>query len=234
MLSEAFMYSLHSFKHLLVTAGRQLQIPEPAIDVMAGWAVKSSSGMPSIYDSVSASSELLYKDYIHSNIIQGWSLAVEGAIPKAPVVPFRLAQPAQQSSEGFTLVDRPVFTQRGGELQHRRMTDSPLNQDVVQCLNTNLGTVHLYIPGKFTWKDPKTVCGRWACGSPSRPASAACFAANSVEWTARSSQFAFCERCYGDCYPNERCLPSPKKQKPAAKDLVASSSSSSSSSSESE
>ena len=38
-VDEAITYTLHSFKHLLVTAGRQLQVPEPAIDVMAGWSV---------------------------------------------------------------------------------------------------------------------------------------------------------------------------------------------------
>ena len=202
---------------------------------MAGWSVKASSGMPAIYDSVSASSELLYKDYIHKNIQQGWSLSEEGSIPLAPVVPFRPADPPSEVSEGFTLVEKPKFTQKGGELQYRRLTDSPLNKDVVQYLNTHLGTVHLFIPGKFTWKDPKTVCGRWACGSPDRPVSSACFAATSAEWTAKSCEFGFCERCYGDCYPVERCLPSPKKSKLAKKDSkAASSSSSSSSSSESE
>ena len=62
-VDDAICYTLHSFKHLFVTAGRQLQIPEPAIDVMAGWTVKSASGMAAIYDSVSAASELLYKDF---------------------------------------------------------------------------------------------------------------------------------------------------------------------------
>ena len=67
-IDEAVTYTLHSFKHLFVTAGRQLQIPEPAIDLMSGWTVKSTSGMASIYDSVKASSELLYKDFIHKEL----------------------------------------------------------------------------------------------------------------------------------------------------------------------
>ena len=85
-MEEAVTYTLHSFKHLLVTAARQLQVPEPSIDVMAGWAVKSASGMAAVYDSVSASSELLYKDYIHRNFQNGWSLMPEGTIPLQPVV----------------------------------------------------------------------------------------------------------------------------------------------------
>ena len=40
-VDEAISFALHSFKHFLVTAGRQLQVPERAVDVMAGWIVKS-------------------------------------------------------------------------------------------------------------------------------------------------------------------------------------------------
>ena len=47
-VDEAITVSLHSFKHLFVTAARQLGLAEPAIDIMAGWAVKSSSGMPAV------------------------------------------------------------------------------------------------------------------------------------------------------------------------------------------
>ena len=35
-IDEAISYSLHSFNHLLVTAGRQLGLLEPSLDVMAG------------------------------------------------------------------------------------------------------------------------------------------------------------------------------------------------------
>ena len=87
-VDEAVKYTLHSFKHLFITAGRQLQIPEPAIDVMAGWTPKSASGMARVYDSVSVSAELLYKDFIHKNFQSGWTLRDTGSIPMVPKVPF--------------------------------------------------------------------------------------------------------------------------------------------------
>ena len=85
-VDDAISFTLHSFRHLFVTAGRQLQIPELAIDMMAGWAVKGASGMASVYDSVSASSELAYKDFVHKSFQNGWALSETGAIPMAPNV----------------------------------------------------------------------------------------------------------------------------------------------------
>ena len=73
-VDEAILYTPHSFKHLFVSAARQLQVPEPAIDVMAGWQVKSASGMASIYDNVAASPELIYKDHVHNHFQAGWTL----------------------------------------------------------------------------------------------------------------------------------------------------------------
>ena len=81
---EAITYTLHSFKHLFVTAGRQLGLAEPSIDVMAAWAMESSSGMPAVYDSEAGSSELLYKYVVHSNVRQVWFVLAEGSIPEAP------------------------------------------------------------------------------------------------------------------------------------------------------
>ena len=229
-VDEAVTFSPHSFKHLLVTAGRQLQVPEPLIDVMAGWTVKASSGKPAVYDSVAASSELLYKDFIHRNVQQGWSLSKEGAIPLRPVVSFESCKepaPVEEKTE-WAFAEASV-TQRGAALQLQRMSDSPLNETVIQVLNTGSGLVHLFMTGKFKWKDPKSLCGRWACGSPDRPMKAASFAASSSEWTGSTCLYGFCESCYGDCYPVERCLPSPKKAKSAESGNQSDSSTSSSS-----
>ena len=87
-LDKAISFTMHSFRHLFVTAGRQLQVPEPSIDVMVGWAAKSASGMASVYDSVKASSELLYKDFIHKNFQSGWTLKDVGSIPMSAKIPF--------------------------------------------------------------------------------------------------------------------------------------------------
>ena len=192
--------------------------------------------MPAIYVSVSASSDLIYKNFIHRNFQEGWTLSAEGVIPLIPVVPFQAQKTCEPDEQGWTVVEKPTFTQRGADLQLRRMRDSPLNDTVVQCLNSKVGVVHLFLTS-CQWTDPKTVCGRWSCGSPARPVASASFAADSEEWTAESCKFGFCERCYGDCYPVGRCSPSPKKStgKKKAKELASSASSSSSeSSSESE
>ena len=239
-VDEAITFTLHSFKHLLVTAGRQLQVPEPAIDVMAGWAVKSASGMAEVYDSVSATSELVYKDFIHKNIQKGWSLSAEGRIPLQPVVPFLSCSNARPVSEETpkAAVTKPPSTQKGADLQLRRMADSPLGDSVIQCQNTTLGIVHLQIRGAFQFKDPRTCCGR-QYGSPTNPAKNMKFSDSSQEWTGENSLFHFCERCYGDCYPVDRCISSPKKgkqtkDKPKTFLTDSSASSSSSDSSESE
>ena len=232
-LDEAISYTPHSFKHLFITAGRQLQIPEPAIDVMAGWQVKAASGMASIYDSVSASAELIYKDFVHKNFQNGWSLMEEGSVPLAPVVPF-VANPQvmlEEKDGDWSLADRPKSTQKGADLQSRRLADSPLDGSVVQVLNTQVGVVHLFVGTKFAWKDPRSICGRWQCGSPDRPGKNSKFAAGSAEWKADNCMFGFCEACYGDCYPAERCSPSPVKPKSKKKPQSRASSSSSSSSS---
>ena len=149
------------------------------------------------------------------------------------MVPFT-ARSSDVGDGEYTLVEKPISTQKGADLQLRRMSDSPLNDSVVQCLNTGVGTVHLFVNGAFKWKEPKTLCGRWACGAPDRPVKTAMFSATSTEWTGRNCKYGFCEACYGDCYPAERCSPSPRKAKgsvPAA-DLESDSSSSSSSDSE--
>ena len=85
-VDEAISFSMHSFKHLYPTAARQLGMDEPLIDVMCGWAAKSSSGMPAVYDSVSASAELVHKAYVCKNVQAGWHTAEEGRLPEQPKV----------------------------------------------------------------------------------------------------------------------------------------------------
>ena len=88
LVDQALAFTLHSFKRVLVTAGRLPHIPEPAIDVMAGWRVKSCSGAAAIHDSVSAISELVCKCFVRMNIQNGLALASTGSIPMAPKVSF--------------------------------------------------------------------------------------------------------------------------------------------------
>ena len=213
-VDEAISFSLHSFRHLFVTAGRQLQIPEPAIDMMVGWTVKGASGMASVYDSVTASSELIYKDFVHKNFQKGWTLSQTGAIPMAPKV--HLSQLVQ--GNGLTENSTPPkakgqLDRKGAALQLRRMRDSPLDSRVVQCRNVLQGTVHLYVDDRtFGAKNTTTtVCENWPCGTPSKPSNGAEFADSSESWNALNSFDNFCEYCYGVAYPVDKCIPTPRK-----------------------
>ena len=207
-LDEAITYTLHSFKHLFVTAGRQLQIPEPAIDVMVGWTVKGASGMASIYDSVQASSELLYKDFIHKNFMHGWSLSMSGSIPSPPLVPF-VQVSDQKPVELTSTPPEPKSSTRGVDLQKTRVAESPLDSTVIQVVKGSVGCVHLYLRTLYGWKEPKTVCGTWKCSTPDAPAAGVEFSKFSSHWTGKNCCYAFCESCYGDCYPIGRCLAPP-------------------------
>ena len=166
-------------------------------------------------------------------------MSAEGRIPLQPVVPFLSCSNARPVREETpkAAVTKPPSTQKGADLQLRRMADSPLGDSVIQCQNTTLGTVHLQIRGAFQFKDPRTCCGR-QYGSPTNPAKNMKFSDSSQEWTGENSLFHFCERCYGDCYPVDRCISSPKKGKQAKDEqktyLTDSSAASSSSTSESE
>ena len=108
------------------------------------------------------------------------------------------------------------------------MTDSPLDRSVIQVVNKVKGTVHLFVQRSelFRWKDPKTVCGRWQCGSPDAPAKGAEFSSAFDSWSDKNSVYGFCEACYGDCYPRDRCLQSPAKAKGVSGDVESDSSSS--------
>ena len=229
-VDDAIKFTLHSFKHLLVTAGRQLGLAEPQIDVMAGWAVKASSGMPAVYDSVAASSELVYKNFIHQNFRAGWQVAEEGNVPSKPLVPLSFVGKSDRPVEASP--PKAKSTQRGADLQMKRTWESPLDSSVIQVLNVPVGLVHLFpvSSGLVRVKQPKTFCGRWSPGSPDSPSGDAEFAPNSAKWTGDNSFFGFCERCYGASYPLGRAVMKPGKVSQARSSASEGDSSSSSSS----
>lgn len=201
---EAIRYTLHSFKHLFVTAGRQLGLLEPQIDVMAGWASKASSGMPAVYDSVAASSELVYKSFIHQNFRAGWRVAESGIVPTKPIKPLASEDVASPS---VTVAPPSVkSTQRGADLQVKRARECPLDQTVIQVMNVPVGLVHLFPLSKHRVKFPKTFCGRWSPGAPDAPSKDAEFSVVSDKWTGDNSLFGFCTTCYGRAYPVDRAV----------------------------
>ena len=208
-VDEAISYSLHSFRHLLVTCARQLGMPEPSIDVMAGWKVKASSGMPSVYDSVAVSAELLHKKAVHDNIRRGWQLVPSGEIPQRPVVPLTgSAGPSTPSpKKAISFTPPRAKLQRGADLQLERMRTCPLNSTVKQVLNVPVGLVHLVVENPLVdIKCPATVCNLWRCGSSKAPVKSAKFAQTSSDWTGENCKYGFCERCFGDNYPTERVI----------------------------
>ena len=207
-VDEAISYSLHSFRHLLVTAARQLGMPEPSIDVMAGWASKSASGMASVYDSVPVSAEFVHKKAVHDNIRRGWTLVPVGEIPGKPIVPLTGASPSAASpSKVKFLPPAAKLTQRGAAMQLERMKTCPLNSTVRQVLNTQAGLVHLVVEAPaVSPKNPSTVCNTWKCGSSKWPGKNTRFSATSTEWTGENCKYGFCDRCYGDNYPVERAV----------------------------
>ena len=173
--------------------------------------------MASIYDSIQASSELLYKDFIHKNFQQGWRLCSSGSIPAPPRVPFGQVSDEKPVDENAT-PPKPKSAVRGGDLQRTRVADSPLDKTVVQVVNKKIGCVHLFVQRgelclPLVQKDPRTLCGRWKCGTPDTPLSGAEFSSAFESWSDDNTSFGFCERCYGDCYPRDRCLESPLKSK---------------------
>ena len=128
----------------------------------------------------------------------------------APIVPFSQLQSITPLSENST-PPKLKLDEKGAGLQLQRMRDSPLDGSIIQVLNQAGGVVHLFAH-RCNWKNPTTLCGRWACGSLKRPSSGAEFA-TTEEWTGLNSFHAFCDSCYGDVYPADRCLPTPARLK---------------------
>ena len=129
-MNEAVTYSLHSFKHVYPTVGRQLGLSDPQIDVMALWASKVSSGLPARYDSAVGVAELRYKAFIVENVKAGYELVGDACVPNAPVVPLDLGStpvvlaPPMKTFKYSSLVrelqSKPVSDRRGLDLVEKR------------------------------------------------------------------------------------------------------------------
>ena len=81
---DAVRISMHSFKHLYPTMGRQLGLSDSQVASMGNWA--SGDPMPGVYDSVACSTSLVYKEHVRTNVCAGWTLATIGNAPQDPVV----------------------------------------------------------------------------------------------------------------------------------------------------
>ena len=91
--------------------------------------------------------------------------------------------------------------------QLHKLQNFPLNDTVVQVLNTQAGLVHLFCgSGPRKAGRPRSLCGKWMCGSKESPVRSAEFADSSSEWDGKHKAFGFCEVCYGEAYPTNKCI----------------------------
>ena len=71
-----------------------------------------------------------------------------------------------------------------------RMQNFPLNDTVVQVLNTQAGLVHLFCgSGPHKAGRPRSLCGKWMSGSQENPVKSAEFADSSSKWDGNRTAF---------------------------------------------
>ena len=105
--SVALTFTLHSWRHLLPTAARQLRLSETEHVEIGHWSV--GSAMPRMYDSAACVTELTAKNAICSAINSGWTLVDRGCValpppiskPAPPPAPSPPMVPLPQSSNQF-------------------------------------------------------------------------------------------------------------------------------------
>eukprot|EP00973_Karenia_brevis_P025664 3540764-Karenia_brevis.AAC.1 len=77
---EALTYSEHSFRHLYVTMGRQLNVGRDGLLEIGHWSANSM--MPQHYDSAACTTELQVKKRVFDAVMSGWQLGGAGRVPK--------------------------------------------------------------------------------------------------------------------------------------------------------
>ena len=214
---EAVSFSMHSFRHVLPTMARQLLVPDSMIATMGGW--RSGDPMPGLYDSIAASSELAYKEFVRANFVAGWKLQDVGMLPMPAVVPLgvpgaslrvpdlpapplpELPPPVRVVVPPPVVVDMPTFESvrpdgtpfaRGGAEHLLCAATYVFPDSVVQVMNTRTNTVHLHLGSSLT------VCGSWKLGSRAEPISTADFALDCNRWSSSSPSANFCSQCFSD------------------------------------
>ena len=167
---EAVKWTLHSWRHLLPTASRQLRHPAEETNQIGHWAVGSQ--MPRRYDGALCCAELMAKADIRDALANGWSVAPAGEVPM-PKPKRRRTTPTGTSLEVVT----PERANPG---------PAPL-MDVPRSLPANVATSECELPRvrrvlhkdklRFHyWKDKqRSLCGCWTCGTPDEPVPSAVF-----------------------------------------------------------
>ena len=153
----ALTFTLHSWRHLLPTAARQLRLSETEQVEIGHWSV--GSAMPRMYDSAACVTELTAKNAICSAINKGWTLVEGGCValpPPAVKITFPPTPPPPMVPPSS--VKKP----KAGGVGFKNVAVLDVG---LQVSNINNGKTHLWRSGL------KTVCRSWECGTPddSRP-----------------------------------------------------------------
>ena len=126
---------------------------------------------------MAGSAELIYKQFVVTNLRQGWSISPEGANPQHPVVQLGRTEDVPAP------VSRP-----------RRFPFTVIGKKkLIQVRNTKNGVIHIYFNDGTV---VRTVCGTFACGKPQRPRPAAEFARSASHWQGEDLEFGQCSLCY--------------------------------------
>ena len=83
--AAAKRYTLHGFRHIYITAMRQLEFPAGQINDSGHW--RRDSEMPRVYDAAEATAELVAKNKVRIAIAAGWRRAAPGCLPPPSPVP---------------------------------------------------------------------------------------------------------------------------------------------------
>ena len=180
--NEALGFTPHSWRHLYPTLARQLQMPAALLEDIGHW--RTGSSMPRAYDAEACVSELAAKTSVMTAVGRGWTPVPSGCVP-LPAPPTETTH-VESSTESGTATKK---SKTKGE-----KVDEIWKKEVV--INTTSNAHHLYGGRR------RTLCNRWACGTPEEPAAHAVFSFNVGELNAE----VLCDYCRKTVLPQLRGL----------------------------
>jgi len=168
----ALQFTLHSWRHLLPTAARQLRLSDSDQVEIGHWT--TGSAMPRRYDSAACVTELTAKAAILQAMGRGWALAEPGCVAAPPPPPpppiadgspvLPTSAPLSKTTGGKALGDKQKLqlVKRAPHVIPSRVGAKDINVLSLgrHVSHINTGKTHLWKAGE------KTLCRRWQCGSP--------------------------------------------------------------------
>ena len=193
--SEALTYSMHSMRHLLPTAGRQLGLDPEVVNLMGGWA--GMFPMQAHYDSVSCAAELRPKLFIVQNVIKGWSLVGKGTMPIDPVVKYLdvalVPTVAKAAVAPDDLCVPSMFSGKFADFAMANSKDFVFTSGVRQVFHSARRIVHIFFTGQ------KSICGQISVYSEHEQLVDVTLEDDAYGISFSDPSFGFCRLCYGPC-----------------------------------